>query len=161
MEPDDVDMKRILAYIFVIGIKSVFVNHMYRVGGKFYIQGDKGPIGLKATGSVARLIMIWWDRKFIEMLTTLGIIMLLYLRYIDDINLATVALAPGTYFDENTRQLLVNEDEINNEKKVPDDVRTLKVLRQIADSIVPMLNWEFDTPSFHDNNRLPVLDLNI
>ena len=24
-----------------------------------------------------------------------------------------------------------------------------------------MLNWEFDTPSFHDNNRLPVLDLNI
>ena len=94
-------------------------------------------------------------------MSTLGIIILLYLRYIDDINLATIALAPGSYFDKNTQKISIDLGKVAEDKNIQKDIRTLKVLRDIADSIVPMLKWEFDTPSSHENERLPVLDLNI
>ena len=122
-------MKKITAYVFILGIKSVFSNHMYRIGNKFYLQGDEGPIGLKATGSVARLIMIWWDRKFLTLMSTLGIIIYLYLRYIDDINVAVKSLPPGTYYDSRTRQLQVDCDKVESDMSTPCDVRTMSVLK--------------------------------
>ena len=41
-------------------------NHMYCFDGKFYKQEDGGPIGDELAQAIARIVMIWWDEKFIH-----------------------------------------------------------------------------------------------
>ena len=56
------------------GIRTIFTTHVYRYGGKYFLEVDRGPIGHVITCSVARLIMIWWNQKYLELLTTLGLV---------------------------------------------------------------------------------------
>ena len=44
IDPSDLEIRKLIAYTFIIGVRSVFTNHMYRIGDKFYLQGDTGPI---------------------------------------------------------------------------------------------------------------------
>ena len=47
-------------------VRLVFSTHFYEWEGRFYQQLNGGPIGLRATGPVARIMMDWWARKIRE-----------------------------------------------------------------------------------------------
>ena len=61
-EPTEEEVHIITANVFAMGIKSIFRNHTYWFDNKIILQGDSGPIGLEATGAVAALVMIFFDR---------------------------------------------------------------------------------------------------
>ena len=50
--PNEVQKQKILALVVAAGVDMVFANHCYRVGDKFYLQTDGGPIGLELAGAV-------------------------------------------------------------------------------------------------------------
>ena len=131
-------------------------NHVYVFYKEVHKQIDGGPIGLRVTGSIAKIVMIWFDKKLLVSLKVLKIQVLMYKRYVDDANLVLRALTKGLQFD-GTKLVL---DPINQSD--PPDVQTARVITQIADSILPdVIKMEFDTPSLHPNERLPILDLEV
>ena len=122
-------------------------NHLYIFDSEVYKQSRGGPIGLELTGVIADLVMIWFDKHFIKAAEEAGINIVLFKRYVDDVNLA-VKLTTDFYKESET------ETEMEG--------RLAEWLKQIADSILPeVVTMEVDAPTFHDNGRLPILDVEV
>ena len=51
------------------------------------------------------------------------------------------------------------EEEIENDRSVPGDLRTAKILKEVGNSICPFIKVSVDCPSNHDDGFLPILDL--
>ena len=81
-------------------VNTSMSSHLFRFGGYVFLQEDGGPIGDELAQAVARLVMIWWDNKFLELCTTVGVDVLFYTRYVDDTNKAVIPPPLGTRFEE-------------------------------------------------------------
>ena len=95
--PTEREKKIMLAQVLKIGMHAVLQNHTYQFeNGKIRLQNDGSPIGLEMAGAMARVVMIWWDKRFLGFVSKNLIPCYLYMRYIDDQNMAVKPLAPGT-----------------------------------------------------------------
>ena len=76
----------------------------------------------------------------------------------DDADIMTPSILGNLEWDRNGRQL--RDVERGEEEQVESlDAKTFRILRQIADTVTPMLRWSEDCPSSHESGKLPVLDL--
>ena len=79
------DQKReIIATVVEIATGVFFDTHCYTFGGKRFLQSKGGPIGMRATCAIARLVMAKWDTLWEEKLQDHGIKLELMTRYMDD-----------------------------------------------------------------------------
>ena len=69
----EVEKKLVLAKVMKTAVLAIFKTHTYSFASKFYLQAKGGPIGLRSTCCVARLVMMWWDDKLVEAVETAGI----------------------------------------------------------------------------------------
>ena len=134
-------------------------NNLYLVfSADPLLQSPKSPIGLKLSGVLARIVMLKFDRMYLEKLSNLNINIVLYQRYIDDLNMALSCLPPGLRLRNN--KLALVPELVECDKSVSGDVRTARLIREIANSVMPsVIIMEEDTPSAHTNGRLPILDM--
>ena len=123
-----------LALAYAEGVRVVFKGHTYNFGDKFYLQLEGGPIGLRLTAMIARLICLWFDFMFSTRCISLGIMMLMYKRYVDNINLASKRIHNTIKYNPRTQSLVQSE----NPTEVSPDVHTFEVLKKIANDITPM-----------------------
>jgi hypothetical protein len=156
-KPSEEEKRKMLGKLIGKMVQTVMENHLYQFGGKLYRQISGGPIGLLLTGTVARIVMLVWDRKFGKKLEELGLEAEEYHRYVDDQGIGTWATPPGLVFNEG--RLQYKEDEGREEE--PADERTAKLYRQVANSVMPMIQLEEDFASKNGNGRIPVLDLEV
>ena len=77
------DEKRLLIAT-VLELAAMFTHHFYEFGGRRYRQMEGGPIGLRGTCTLARLVMQVYDRRWMSTVEEGGISMKLYMRYMDD-----------------------------------------------------------------------------
>ena len=70
-----------------IGINAVMKTHVYKFAGETRTQKQGGAIGLELTGEIAGVFMSWWDRKMRAKMEEEGVKIVMYKRYVDDINL--------------------------------------------------------------------------
>ena len=73
-----------MAEVVSLATKSMFRNHYYKFGGKMYHQAQGGPIGLRGTCAIARMVMQLFDIKWGDKLRRLGLVTWLNFRYVDD-----------------------------------------------------------------------------
>ena len=122
--------------IFVV---SFMTSHTYKLGDKVFLQNnDGGPIGLEATGAIARTVMMLYDAIYKEKVKSEGIKLLLYERYIDDIG-----------------QAVRGESGCETEEDI---AARLKV---IANNILEGIEVEETLPSRHEDKKLPILDMKV
>ena len=60
---EDWEKKAILAAVIRLATQTMFKKHYYTFGGKIFHQSGGGPIGLRGTCAVARIIMQIFDKK--------------------------------------------------------------------------------------------------
>ena len=84
MKLSDGEKKDIVATVICIATETLFKNHLYSFGGKMYRQVKGGPIGLRGTCAIARLVMQMWDSMWMERLSMLKVVTMLAMRYMDD-----------------------------------------------------------------------------
>ena len=108
-------------------IKVCFSNHTYEFNGEVYLQLDWGPISLRLTAAVARLVCLWFDWKFKALCAALGITLLMYARFIDDINLSSISIPLNLTYDPVNKSLIECEM-----KERENDEHTMDVMRLIA-----------------------------
>ena len=160
--PEDPARRKILlGWAVEIGIKTVFGNLFYKFDGKIRRQGKGGGIGDRLTEAVAKAVMVDWDKCFCLRAGRLGIQMLVYKRYVDDENVVMRSLEPGTRYDNTKDELVVEAEAVETDKNVPEDERNMKVLKDVADSVEPMIQTTIDYPSKHEDKKMPILDLKI
>ena len=62
------EKRMIMAEVGKIITEVMFDNHLYTFNGKVYKQRKGGPIGLRGTCAIARLLMCYWDARWKEMM---------------------------------------------------------------------------------------------
>ena len=165
--PTEREQKVMLAQVIQVAVLAVLQNHTYQFNGEVRLQKDGGPIGLELAGAIARVVMLWWDRKFLSLAAINLIELYLYLRYIEDQNMAVKPLAAGTRWvvgpwrERIGGKMIIMDHLVEEDKLIPEDRRTMIELRRMGNSICPMIQLEEDFPSRHENILLPILDLEV
>ena len=81
---NDDETRLIIATVVEIAIKILFKNFTYKFGGNFYHQSEGGPIGVRATGAAANLVMENWADLYRKILEDSGLIIHILAGYVDD-----------------------------------------------------------------------------
>ena len=160
-EPSQRQIKTIVALVFKYMMKQVFSGHVYLFKGKIYLQTKGGPIGLEMSGSIARLVLLWFDKTLLQILKANNIKIYMYKRFIDDIDGALSKIKPGYIYNKSTQRLEFSPDQEQEDRDKSPSLKTMEIVREIADSITSMLKWELDISEFHQDGCLPMLDLKI
>ena len=141
--PDREATKKMLAEALSVAVKFTMGNHMYRFNGEVRRQREGGPIGLGLTGDVAQILMVWWDRELIKRLEARGMKVLLYLRYVDDINIVVKNMLGLT----------------RSERLRPRDEANMRIVQEVANGIHPSIQVTIDCPSRYSDLHMPILGL--
>ena len=79
---------------------SIFKTHTYRYANKFYLQKRGGPISLRSTCCIARLVMMWWDERFLEVIRESNVKIIGSARYMDDVRVWLRSIRLGWRWQE-------------------------------------------------------------
>ena len=151
--------RRILGKCLELLTLACIENHTYQFNEETRQQMKGGAIGLKVTQALARLYMLWWDSQFLKLAGTAGAEIAMYKRYVDDITIIMVPTQPGLEYKNES--LIINEENINKEKEIKSDKRTMKIIMDIGNSIHKSIQLTTDYPSEHKDNKIPILDLKV
>ena len=144
-EPDTYTKKRMLAEAITIGVEHVMSNHIYVFNGEIRMQSKGGPIGLALTGDVAQVFMAWWDEEIIRRLEEKGLCVVLYKRYVDDINIITKPAA-------------IDRTPVVGEK---DDVKIMEEIQQVAGEIHASIEVTVDCQPMNNDLKVRILDMKV
>ena len=93
-----------------------------------YRQKKGGPIGLRASGSVAKVAMEDWLKKFEKRVKELGIEVFLLRKYLDDVILIVRNCKLGErYLDGRIQKTEMSEEEVKENGKNRSEI-TLDIL---------------------------------
>ena len=110
-------------------------NHLYSFADKKKRQGKGGPIGLVLTDATAKIYMTWWDKKVKQEAAKEGLEIILYRRYVDDINIVA----------KMNQEISGKEDE--TEEKKTDEQREnhgMKMFQEIGNKISESIKLQGD-----------------
>ena len=138
---------------------TMMENHAYTFKGEAHLQEEGGSIGERFTQALARLVMLDWDREFLKVAQENNVVMIMYKRYIDDVNELLRALPAGTRWNAETKEMEIQEDQVENDLQVPADVRTMEQIVKMGSSISEMIQLTGECPSRSPGEKMPVLDL--
>ena len=132
-------VRRLFCNAVEILISKTMSLHDFKFDQKIYRQIRGGSIGLDLTGVVATIFMCYWDKKLKQQLEENEINVILYKRYVDDID---IIVKDNNYEEKN-------------------EERTMKNIQQYANSIETSIKTTIDYSSNYEDNKLPVLDLKV
>ena len=69
------------------------------------------------------------------------------------------AVEPGVRYDGE--KLVKMEEFVHEDEAVEDDLRTMNLLKNIADDIMQCVQFTVDFPSLNQDGRVPILDLGV
>ena len=140
-------------------MEVLFTTHVYKFGGKFFLQKDGGPIGLRGTCAIARMVMCLWDGKWKTVLSLNNILIYLYKRYMDDGRVCLPGIKAGWRWAEG--ELKYKEEWKNQDQTVSPTERTRRVLAGSMEGVIKCLTFTTETGEDFQDSCLPTLDLNL
>ena len=139
--------------------KLVMQNHFYSFDNQIRRQNKGGAIGNKLTERLGKILMKRHSRQYLKLLQEVGLKNELFETYVDDTTDVMVAVDPGVRFDGE--KLVKREELVENDANVPEDVRTMDVLKDIANTIYDCVQFTTDCPSNNQSKKVPCLDLQV
>ena len=133
-------------------------THIYTFCGKYFIQLDGGPIGLRSTASLAALIMKMWDVAWLSLLENENIQIFEYFRYVDDSRDFLRPIAEGWRWTEDGFAYRQSWEEDDIKGGLTDQQRTTKELVAAKNSLIEYIQFEGEESSMFADDRLPTLD---
>ena len=126
------------------------------MGGKFYLQRDGGPIGLRSTAFLLSLIMKMLDKAWLELCDREGLQIHLFYRYVDNVRNCLQALLEGW-------RLAGHEFQFKEASKVEDagqsDLRrTTTEIAKAMSSLINYLDFEGEDCEMFESGLLLTLD---
>ena len=136
-------------------------THLYEFDGQIFHQQSGGPIGLRATCAVARIVMNHWDAKWMELMDKNNIKRDLEDRYMDDIRVIAMALKAGwRWFEDGF--YWCKEWEAEDKNVIPtSEERTTDMILESMNAVLEFLTFTKESPADFADKKLPTLDIKI
>ena len=164
--PTEEEKRKMWTAAVVAGVLGARSNHTYRYNQQTRRQLDGGSIGNVLTGEVADVVMSWWKEEFVTLAreATYRLVEHFLLDtgiYVDDDFLLFEFLPPGTRWcsERNRMEVIPELVELDLEEK--EDVRAMREISKMADSICPVLKTTFDCPGLQECGKMPLLNLQV
>ena len=159
--PTEDEKKTTLAMAIITAAGAVMTNHCYTFNNTWRQQEDGGAIGNLLIGEIAKLVMAWWTTQFNELARTAAQDPILVeesdSQYVDDYNFVFHILPPGMRWRDDETKMEIEQNLIEQDMTMADDVRSMKEIIKMANSICPILQFTGDCPGANTNNKLPIL----
>ena len=78
------EKEEIISEVISLATRAMFNHQYYTFGGRVFHQKAGGPIGLRGTCSISRLVMQLYDNKWLRRMEDMGVTIWLLCRYMDD-----------------------------------------------------------------------------
>ena len=143
-----------------VAVNLAFATHVYEFCGRYFVQVDGGPIGLRSTASLASLIMKIWDTAWLNLLNREEIRVLLYFRYVDDIRNFLRPLNEGWRWEATEFRYSKLWEEEDYMCGLTDQQRTMRELVKAMSSLLDFIQLEGEVAEMF-GDRLPTLDTEI
>ena len=150
-------IKHFFGKTLAIASKQLMDNHVYRFGDDIRVQTDKGSIGVEFTGVAAEIKMLKWCLILKETLDKYNIKNDIQSRLVNDITLLPSAVRPGMRIVGE--ELVYVKEKEKEDSEIDDDLRTMKLIQNIANDIDKNIQVSFDVESLNDDNMVPILDV--
>ena len=155
-----VEKRMIVATVMKIAVLVLFRTHIYEFGGHFYLQKKGGPIGLRSTCALARIIMLWWDEELMSLISSNNLTVEEKARYMDDIRLWLYSIRLGWRWQEGRLQFCSDWRKEEREAGMTGLQKTMEIMKEMMNSICDWLNFTMESVDDF-GGKLPTLDLNI
>ena len=154
------EKRLIVAKTMHTAVLTLFKTHCYTFGGKYFLQKQGGPIGLRSTCCIARLVMTWWDKQLLELVAKSNLELEEKQRYMDDIRLWCFPIRLGWRWQEDELVFSMEWRREELEKGMTGLQKTLEVMERMMNSICDFLNLTMESVDDFEG-VLPTLDLTI
>ena len=138
----------------------LFRTHVYEFGGKFYLQKKGGPIGLRSTCAIARIVMLWWDEKFLALVASSNLSLEEKARYMDDIRVWLYGIRLGWRWTDGGLRFCSSWRDIEKAQGMTSLQKTMQIMEGMMNSICEWLKLTMESVDDF-GGMLPTLDLNI
>ena len=150
-------------------VKITFRTHFCVWAGEFYRQVLGGPIAIRATGFIARVLRVKEMEGRCKILTQLNPVMFekvniqILLKYVADCFMALDKMRLGVRWSSIHKVMIwMPEDKERYRKNGTNpDVASMEQVAKMAGEVLKCLKLTFDTPSLKKSRRMPVLDTQI
>ena len=85
----------VMAEVLRLATELMYETHLYNFNGKSYKQQEGGPIGLRSTCALAKVVMGRWDIKWNKRMAANNIMMEDDGRFVDDARVFMYPVRPG------------------------------------------------------------------
>ena len=153
------EKKEIVATVILIATKFMFSSHLYTFAGKTYRQKTGGPIGLRGTCAIARLVMQMWDRKWLDRLARLKVVIWLAMRYMDDGRTFLAPFRPGWRWVDGDLLYCIRWEQ--EDGKLSPTERTKRILHATMQYLDDFLNFTMETSEDFPSGWLATLDTDL
>ena len=116
------EKKKIFSICVEQGLLAAIEGHLF-VWHKEVMKKQEGlGIGSDLTRAVARLVMLDWDQRFLNLAVDNKITLHMYNRYVDDTANGAEALAPGMRWGEEERSMVFLPHLVEEDNDIPADL---------------------------------------
>ena len=154
------EKRMIVATVMKIAVMVLFRTHVYEFGGKFFLQKKGGPIGLRSTCAIARIVMLWWDERFLALVAANNLTLEEQARYMDDIRVWLYSIRLGWRWTRDGLRFCRDWRKEEMAGGMTGLQKTMEILKGMMNDIC---DWLILTMESVDDfgGMLPTLDLNI
>ena len=143
-QPNEKEKRMLVSIALKYLILASLKNHVFSFNGDIYHQTSGGAIGDRLVGVLGDIVGSLWSGDFLDKLKESEIDPKIKKLYVDDKTLVLKPVPCGTRF-RNDRVEIV-EEEVNNDRSVPADLRTARILKEVGNSICPFIKVSVDCP---------------
>ena len=168
----EIQKRQVMASVIQQMVKVTFSTHFYEWEGQIFKQISGGPIGLRATGPVSRILMDYWVseiRKLEDRSGTLAIInpvkyekvkFHLLKKYVDDCIVAMDTLRAGTRWSKVEKAMVWSQEtqDLDTHQGKVRQVNSMEQVALMASDIVSCLKFTNDCPQINSEGTMAVLD---
>ena len=161
MEMTETERRMVVAMVVKVGVLIMMNTHVYSWNGESYLQRAGGPIGLRSTCAVARVVMNEWDARWLAMCKANNIKLSKNNRYMDDIRAFLKALKLGWRWVDGSLCFTKSWEEEDRMSGESASRRTAKVLVAMMNDVFHFMNFTIELGEDFQDGKLPSLDTEI
>ena len=147
-------IREMIANMLQVAVLTMVSTTCYSFGGYLYRQKHGLGIGLRASAALARCCMCRWDQIWAEIQSRMGLKVILFYRYIDDLRLLLYPIKEGWEWINN---MWVYKGRSENTAETM-EARTKRVVGDTFNGIWRFLEFTTEGGEDFDSNYLPTLD---
>ena len=159
VELTSLERKMVMSEVMRLSIEIMFSTHIYSFGGRNYKQREGGPIGLRSTCALSRVVMARWDEKWKARMTSANLKVEDDGRFVDDARAFMYPLRPGWRWEGE--ELWYKQEWEEEDYLLSPTERTKRAIHSSMQGVTQCLTFTVETGEDFTDGWLPTLDFKL